>query len=174
MSGTGFIQQTIPSTELPFVDPKTGRLTIWGVTYLQRLTQGQRQVIENVTTLVGIADFPLGAPVIPTMPAFEAALLSEPPPAPTDVLALHSGARVMDGSGAPEGVVLGFVGDLYLRRDGSPSGALYVKDSGTATTTGWAIVGPGSAEGLLPLVNGDLPGPAIMSDPEGQTVGVPI
>lgn len=31
-----------------------------------------------------------------------------------------------------------------------------------------------SSGGLLPLVNGDLPGPTLMADPYGQCIGVPV
>ena len=52
-----------------------------------------------------------------------------------------TGATVSSGAGDPEGVVTGSVGDLYLRLDGAsgspPEPTLYVKASGTATTTGW-------------------------------------
>ncbi len=45
---------------------------------------------------------------------------------------------VYAGTGSPEGVQTGTVGDLYLRRDCSAAlPAIYAKLSGTATTTGW-------------------------------------
>lgn len=40
------------------------------------------------------------------------------------------------GTATPEGAVVGAVGDLFLRRDGSTSTTLYVKTSGTGNT-GW-------------------------------------
>lgn len=40
------------------------------------------------------------------------------------------------GSGSPEGVVTGIVGDLYTRTDGGANTTLYVKESGTGNT-GW-------------------------------------
>lgn len=40
------------------------------------------------------------------------------------------------GSGSPEGVVTGSVGQLYLRTNGGASTTLYVKESGTGNT-GW-------------------------------------
>lgn len=46
-------------------------------------------------------------------------------------------ARVRQGTGSPAGVVVGSVGDLYLRRDGGAATTLYVKESGTDTTAGW-------------------------------------
>lgn len=45
---------------------------------------------------------------------------------------------VSRGTGAPEGVVTGTRGDLYLRTDGGASTTLYVKESGDATKYGWA------------------------------------
>lgn len=47
-----------------------------------------------------------------------------------------SESRIYSGTGSPEGVVAGNVGDLFLRRDGSTSTTLYVKTSGTGLT-GW-------------------------------------
>lgn len=40
------------------------------------------------------------------------------------------------GSGSPEGVITGIVGDLYTRTDGGAGTTLYVKESGTGNT-GW-------------------------------------
>lgn len=41
------------------------------------------------------------------------------------------------GSGSPENVVAGIPGDLYLNLAGGASLTLWVKESGTATRTGW-------------------------------------
>ena len=46
-------------------------------------------------------------------------------------------ARILSGTGAPESRVVGSIGDLYLRTDGSTSTTLYVKTSGARTSTGW-------------------------------------
>jgi hypothetical protein len=46
-------------------------------------------------------------------------------------------AAIRSGTGTPEGRVVGNIGDLYLRQDGSTSTTLYVKTSGTNTDTGW-------------------------------------
>jgi hypothetical protein len=49
--------------------------------------------------------------------------------------------EVFSGSGSPEGVQVGDVGDWYVRSDpGTTAPGLYVKRSGTATTTGWVAV----------------------------------
>lgn len=45
--------------------------------------------------------------------------------------------RLTSGSGTPEGVVIGNVGDLYTRTNGSAGLVLYVKESGASTNTGW-------------------------------------
>ena len=47
-----------------------------------------------------------------------------------------SGSRIYRGTGSPEGVQRGSIGDLYLRTDGSTSTTLYVKTSGTSVS-GW-------------------------------------
>lgn len=69
------------------------------------------------------------------------------------------------------------------------SGGITVKDEGTLITgavtsidfvgAGIAAVAAGSAvtvtvNGMLPLVNGDLPGPAFITDGFGQCIGVPL
>lgn len=45
--------------------------------------------------------------------------------------------RITWASGSPESVVTGSVGDLFIRTNGGASTTFYVKESGTATTTGW-------------------------------------
>jgi hypothetical protein len=45
--------------------------------------------------------------------------------------------RVLTGQGSPEGVVVAKVGRLYARTDGGAGTALYVKESGNNTNTGW-------------------------------------
>ena len=41
------------------------------------------------------------------------------------------------GTGSPEGVVTGNIGDLYLNLSGGASTTLYVKTSSSGTSTGW-------------------------------------
>ena len=45
--------------------------------------------------------------------------------------------HISQGTGAPNGVVTGSVGALYLRLDGGAATTLYVKESGANTNTGW-------------------------------------
>lgn len=45
--------------------------------------------------------------------------------------------KIQFSSGDPNGVVVGMVGDLYLRTDGGPGTTLYVKESDSAGTSGW-------------------------------------
>jgi hypothetical protein len=45
------------------------------------------------------------------------------------------------GTGSPNSVVTGSVCDWYLRTDGGASTVLYVKETGTASTTGWVAYG---------------------------------
>jgi hypothetical protein len=51
--------------------------------------------------------------------------------------------KIQAGTGSPEGVVTGNVGDVWLRQDGGVGTTYYVKESGTATTTGWVVPGAG-------------------------------
>lgn len=105
------------------------------------------------------------------MAGMEGSPFAAPFPALTPVVYLSNGARLLDGQGDPANLVAGYPGDVLLRRDASADAAIYVKDAGVNTSTGWRGV---FEHGVLPLVNGDLPGPALMSDPLGQTIGVPI
>lgn len=56
--------------------------------------------------------------------------------------------RLLRGSGSPNGSQLGSPGDIYSRTDGAGGTALYVKESGSETTSGWigiGIIGTGSS-----------------------------
>lgn len=44
---------------------------------------------------------------------------------------------ILTGTGSPEGSVVGSPGDLYLNKSGGANVTLWVKESGTATNTGW-------------------------------------
>ena len=48
------------------------------------------------------------------------------------------GGRMFRGTGDPNSVIFGTVGDLYTRTDGGANTTLYVKESGANTNTGWA------------------------------------
>lgn len=48
----------------------------------------------------------------------------------------HGGLKIRRGTGSPEGVVTGAVGDVFLRTDGGAVTTFYIKESGTGNT-GW-------------------------------------
>lgn len=50
---------------------------------------------------------------------------------------LGNGMKINSGSGSPEGVVTGSPGDFYTNQTGGAGTTLYVKETGTATNTGW-------------------------------------
>ena len=50
---------------------------------------------------------------------------------------LGEGLGVYVGNGSPEGVLAARVGSLYLRKDGGLGATLYVKELGSATSSGW-------------------------------------
>jgi len=52
------------------------------------------------------------------------------------------GGTIRSGTGDPESNVVGWIGDLFLRRDGGANTTLYVKESGAGTDTGWQAVTP--------------------------------
>jgi hypothetical protein len=58
-----------------------------------------------------------------------------------------AGSNLQRGSGSPESSVTGSIGDVYQRTDGSTGTTLYVKESGSATNTGWVAHGAGGASG---------------------------
>lgn len=50
-----------------------------------------------------------------------------------------------------------------------------VQPDGTTITIAAGVISAVSSGGfMLPLVNGDTPGPTIMADPDGQCIGVPL
>lgn len=56
---------------------------------------------------------------------------------------------IRTGTGSPNSAVSGSVGDIFLRTNGSTSTTLYVKESGSATTTGWTAAGGGGITGSV-------------------------
>ena len=55
----------------------------------------------------------------------------------TPDIELSGGAGILTGFGSPAGTVTANVGAIYLRLDGGTSTTLYVKESGSGTTSGW-------------------------------------
>ena len=47
------------------------------------------------------------------------------------------GPRLLFGSGSPEGIVTGYLGDIYLNQGGGPDTTLWVKQAGNPSATGW-------------------------------------
>ena len=47
------------------------------------------------------------------------------------------GGRLLTGTGVPNGVAVGSIGDLYTDKAGGAATTLWVKESGAATDTGW-------------------------------------
>lgn len=45
--------------------------------------------------------------------------------------------HTISGTGSPEGVTIGNVGDLYINKSGGTGTTLYVKETGNGTNTGW-------------------------------------
>lgn len=63
-----------------------------------------------------------------------------------------NGVTVTTGSGAPEGAVIGAVGDVYIRTNGT----IYTKTSGTGNT-GWSALGSGGGSGTVTSVGVTMP-----------------
>jgi hypothetical protein len=54
-----------------------------------------------------------------------------------DTLYDRVNAYLFVGTATPEGAVAAPVGSLFLRTDGGTSTSLYVKETGTTTSSGW-------------------------------------
>jgi len=52
-------------------------------------------------------------------------------------ITLGGGPQVLTGSGSPVGIVVADVGSTFARQDGSANTTLYVKESGSGTSSGW-------------------------------------
>jgi hypothetical protein len=63
---------------------------------------------------------------------------------------------IRSGTGTPEGVVVGTVGDIFLRTNGGAATTMYVKESGSGNT-GWSAVGGGggSPHAILSTTHSD-------------------
>lgn len=48
--------------------------------------------------------------------------------------------RILQGTGSPEGVIVGSPGFMYINTAGGSGAILWVKETGTLTNTGWAAV----------------------------------
>lgn len=51
---------------------------------------------------------------------------------------IDNSPQSFSGTGDPNGVVSGNVGDLYTNKSGGANTTLWVKESGSGTNTGWA------------------------------------
>jgi len=108
------------STPLSTTAPLTG-----GGLLSSSLTLGINQTAITITEsqVTGLtADLALKAP------------LSSPALTGTPTI---NAVSIRTGTGSPNGSVTGNPGDLYLNKSGGAGTTLYVKESGTATNTGW-------------------------------------
>lgn len=55
----------------------------------------------------------------------------------TQVVTLGDGVRILSGSLGPNGYVIGSPGDMYLCTTGGTGATLWIKETGTASSTGW-------------------------------------
>jgi microcystin-dependent protein len=91
-----------------------------------------------------------------------------------DVAGIMTSTNLRRGAGSPEGAVVGSPGDIYQNTTGGASTTLYVKESGSATNTGWVAAGAGGASGWskgLHAADSIAPvGSAIPDSADGYTV----
>lgn len=69
--------------------------------------------------------------------------------------AIFTSSNLKQGSGSPEGVVSGVVGDIYQNTTGGAATSAYIKESGVGTT-GWVAIGSSSGTGLFQTLINDL------------------
>lgn len=67
------------------------------------------------------------------------------PSTSADPLQIGTGASIRTGTSSPEGAETGSVGDIFLQTDGSANAVLFIKESGSATNTGWKAYASHSA-----------------------------
>lgn len=75
--------------------------------------------------------------------------------------------------GNTQGVILYRNAAAWVVLAPGTSGQL-LQSGGTAANVSWVTPAASSGGSMLPLVNGDLPGPAAISDDKGQYIGVPL
>lgn len=63
-----------------------------------------------------------------------------------------NGAKILAGTGAPEGSVTAGVGSIYMDTAGSSGAILYTKATGTGDT-GWEVVGGSSGDNLITAID---------------------
>lgn len=84
---------------------------------------------------------------------------------PTDLVVITAAGNltavnIKRGTGAPNGAVVGNVGDIYMQTDGSVAATLWIKETGNGNNSGWNASGTTSA-GLV-LGGGQCPTGTIM------------
>ena len=112
-----------------------------------------RELQEHVNSLRGKFE----AAIVSQVPNSTAATASPPPTLLEQGLnlTLNAPMQITSGRGSPEGVILGSIGDWFLRQqDGIPGAAVYVKESGQSTRTGWTAIATSGGGGLVTSVHG--------------------
>jgi hypothetical protein len=108
--GAGWVATEYELQVVPLAGPANGRRISFKVT-----SEGETQSLRGVRAGSETATIPAGSAAA----------------------AIAVGALWSSGTGDPNGVLTGSPGDLYSRKDGGAGTSFYVKESGTATNTGW-------------------------------------
>ena len=106
----------VPGPQVSIKDMLTPVWRSWFNQLYQYLGVTQTQIASLTTSAAASA--PLASPALTGTPTI-------------------NGVAIRTGTGSPNGSVTGNPGDLYLNKSGGASTTLYVKESGTATNTGW-------------------------------------
>lgn len=104
------------------------------------------------------------------------------PSTSADPMQIGTGASLRTGTSTPEGAETGSVGDIFLQTDGTANATLFVKESGSATNTGWkAYANYSSVSGITGTtaaafqLDNDSSGSSIRTgagSPEGAVTGI--
>jgi len=160
MSGTPLGLPLSPAiASIPFVDPGSGRLSLAAVAFLTAIINAIQGTGGALSVLADVLFDKTGAALdqsqlaqvlaqaalaaAPAAPVPEGALLLPPAPLPAGCVPcvqFDSGTLISTGIGAPDSAVYGSVTDIFLQRDGAAGSVMWVKTSGTNTSTGWTAI----------------------------------
>ena len=127
---------SIPALRVPLIDQRTGLMAREWFRYFQNpFTQtgadGSTASIQDIELAGGVGGVSLDS--VNLLQTQVESLQAAPVVQATEVVPVS----ILAGTGSPNTVVVGYIGDLYLNLSGGASTTLYVKESGAGTNTGW-------------------------------------
>lgn len=127
---------SIPAPRVPLIDQRTGLMAREWFRYFQNLftqtgADGSTASIQDIELAGGVGGVSLDS--VNLLQTQVESLQAAPVVQATEVVPVS----ILAGTGSPNTVVVGYIGDLYLNLSGGASTTLYVKESGAGTNTGW-------------------------------------